>query len=123
MTGYDETLRHAYWHDGDPDVVAACVADGRERHRAAVSARRHDLCDRRLRRRAELDREAWWLARAAPAACRLARRSRRAVRLSRAVFHLAALRAPGRSGPGQLPLAAADRAVLGAAARRTARAA
>ena len=47
-------------------------------------------------------------------------RRRRPVRLSRALFHGAATRAAGGSRPAQLFLAAADRAVLGAAAGRAA---
>ncbi len=58
--------------------------------------------------------------RAAAAAGRLARRRRRAVRLSRAVFSVAAARAAGRGRPRQLPLAAVDRAVLSVPAGRTA---
>ena len=49
-------LRHAHRLDGDPDVVAAGGADRGDRPRPAVSTRRDDVCDRRLRRRAELDR-------------------------------------------------------------------
>ena len=47
----------------------------------------------------------------------LGARRRRAVRLPRALFHRAEDRAAGRSRPDQLPLAAADRAVLGARCR------
>ena len=57
------------------------------------------------------------------AAGRLGRRRRRPVRLSRAVFPRAALRAAGGSGSAELSLAAADRAVLVAAAGRAAGAA
>ena len=61
--------------------------------------------------------------RVAAAAAGVDRRRRRSVRLSRAVFSGAALRAAGRSRPAELSLAAVDRAVLVAAAGRAAGAA
>ena len=72
---------------------------------------------------ADLDRAARRRRRAAAAAARMDRRRRRPVRLSRAVFPGAALRAAGRSRAVELSLAAADRAVLVAAAGRAAGAA
>src|SRR6266852_426426 len=57
--------------------------------------------------------------RIAAAACCLGRRGRWPVRLSRAVFPGATLRAAGRSRPVELSLAASDRAVFGAVAGRT----
>ena len=63
------------------------------------------------------------LRRAAAAAAGVDRRRRRPVRLSRAVFPGAALRAAGRSGAAELSLAAVDRAVLVAVAGRAAGAA
>ena len=77
---------------------------------AAVGVRELPVPARRVRR-------------VAAAAGRLGRRRRRPVRLSRAVFPGAALRAAGRSGPAELSLAAVDRAVLVAAAGRAAGAA
>ena len=62
-------------------------------------------------------------ARVAAAADGLDRRGRRPVRLSRAVFSGAALRAAGGSRPVELSLAALDRAVFVAVARRAAQAA
>ena len=87
---------------------------------AALSTDGHDLRDRRAGGAAELVLAARCDPRAQAVAARLGGRRRRAVRLSRAVFPRAALRAAGRSGPAELSLAAADRAVLVAAAGRAA---
>ena len=71
----------------------------------------------------ELDLAARGNQRVAAATHCVGRRRRRVVRLSRAVFPGAALRAAGRSRPAELSLAALDRAVLVVAAGRTAGAA
>ena len=98
-------------------------ADGGDRKNSRLSARCDDIRDRRAGRRADLDRAPRGAARLAAAAAGLDCRGRRPVRLSRAVFPRAALRAARRSGTAELSLAAIDRAVLVAVARRAAGAA
>ena len=123
ILNHDSPCRYAHRTDRDPDVVAAVGADGRHGENSRVPARRHDVCDRRGGGVRELPVPALRLRRIEAAAGRLGRRRRRPVRLSRAVFPRASLRAAGRSGPVELSLAAPDRAVLLAAARRAAGAA
>src|ERR1700712_3370001 len=126
--GHDETFvtanihdlphRYADGIDCDPDVVAAVGHDGRDREDSRVPTRGDDIRDRRCRRLRELHLPPAGLRRAETAAAGLARRRRWIVRLSRAVFSGAALRAAGRGWFAQLPVAVVDRAVLVAAAGR-----
>src|ERR1700686_4387639 len=116
----DPTHRDPDRTDGDPDVVAAGRLDGGDRKNSGLSARGDDIRDRRAHRVHDLDRAAGGGPRLAAAATGVDRRRRRAVRLSRAVFPGAAFRTSPRSGPAELSLAAVDRAVLLAAARRAA---
>ena len=102
----------------DPALVAACPAHDAVGGGAAVPARRDDLRHRRARRRRQLDRAPGGHPGPAPALAGLAARHRRAVRLPRPLLRGAAPRAAGGGRADQLPLAAADRAVLGAAAGR-----
>ncbi len=121
IAGHDDSPhRHLDRTDRDPDVVAAVGPDGCDRENSGVSARRHDVRDRRCGRFHQLHLAARGLRRVEATAGRLGGRRRRAVRLSRAVFPGAALCAAGRSRPLELSLAAVDRAVLLAAAGRAA---
>src|SRR6185437_4315300 len=108
---------------GDPVVVAARGADGGDRKDSGVPARRDNVRDRRAGGIFDLVRPAKRGRRVEATGAGVDGRRRRPVRLSRAVFFGAALRAAGRSRAVELSLAAVDRAVLLAAAGRTAGAA
>src|SRR5260370_18343796 len=119
----DLTHRDADRPDRDPDVVAADGAYGGHRENSRISTGRDDVRDRRAGGISDMDRAAGCHQRTVAAAHCMDRRSRRVVRIPRPVFPGAALRASGGSGPAELSLAAADRAVFVAAAGRAAGAA
>src|SRR5258706_11244457 len=119
----DLTHRNPDRTDRDPDVVAAGGTDGGDRENSGVSTGGDDVRDRSGRCVRKLDLAARCLQRASAAAAGMDRRGRWPLRLSRAVFPGAALRTPGGSRPVELSLAAVDRAVFLAAARRAAGAA
>ena len=105
----------------DFDVVAARRVDGGDRKDSGLSARRAHLRHRRAGRAAHFHRTAAGAVGVTPAAAGMGRRRRRIVRLSRAVFSGAAVRATRGSRTSELSLAIADRIVLIVPARRTAR--
>src|SRR6185437_11266253 len=82
----DPAYRDVDRADGDPDVVAARGAHGRDRHNAGLSTGGHDVCNRRGGGFPDLDRPPRRGPRLAPIAARLDGRDRRVVRLPRAVF-------------------------------------
>src|SRR3984957_7522389 len=94
-----DDLPHRYLDrtDRDPDVVAAGGADGGDGENPRLSTGGDNLCDRRAGGGADLDRTARGRQGLAATACRVGRRRRRTVRISRAVFPGLALRAAGRS--------------------------
>ena len=110
---------HPHRPDRNFDVVAIIGDDDRDRCDPTVSIDGHDLRDRRARSLCEFSVSSRCVRCVDPVAAGVARRRRRFVRLSRAVFSGAATRAACRSRTLELSLAAADRLVLVIAAGRT----
>src|ERR1700693_5169743 len=69
----DRPHRDADRADRDPDVVAACGHDGRDRHHSGIPTCGDDVCDRRLGGIADLDRAGGGTPRSAAAGWRLGR--------------------------------------------------